>query len=238
MGCASFQRESRTEAHDCLSMAMPTPSFVQDTDIARTVRAAVLDLLRAFGMTSIFGNPGSTELPLFREFPRDFRYVLGLQEAVVVGMADGFAQATRNAAFVNLHSAAGVGHAMGNIFSAHKNRTPLVITAGQQARSIMPFDPFLFSAQATELPKPYVKWSCEPARAQDVPVAIARAYYVAMQEPRGPVLVSIPVDDWDQPAEPVVPRTVSTELRPEPRGLAQIADALDTFARPAFVSGA
>ncbi len=128
--------------------------------------------------------------------------MLGLQEAVVVGMADGYAQATRNAAFVNLHSAAGVGHAMGNIFTAYRNRTPLVITAGQQARSILPYDPFLYSAQATELPKPYVKWSCEPARAEDVPLAIARAYYIAMQPPRGPVLVSIPADDWAKPCEP------------------------------------
>lgn len=119
-----------------------------------TVRDAVVDLMRRFGMTSVFANPGSTELPMFRDFPADFRYVLGLQEATVVGMADGYAQATRNAAFVNLHSAAGVGNAMGNIFTAQKNRTPLVITAGQQARSILPFDPFLSSAQATELPKP------------------------------------------------------------------------------------
>src|SRR4030095_12602933 len=116
-----------------------------------TVRAVVLNLLRAFGITTIFGNPGSTELPLFRDFPSDFRYILGLQEAVVVGMADGYAQATRNAAFVNLHSAAGVGHAMGNIFTAFRNRTPLLVTAGQQARAILPFDPFLYSAQATEL---------------------------------------------------------------------------------------
>ena len=114
-----------------------------------TVRESVLDLLRACRMTTIFGNPGSTELPLFRDFPPDFRYLLGLQEAVVVGMADGYAQATRNAAFVNLHSAAGVGHAMGNVFTAFKNRTPLVISAGQQARAILPFDPFLFSGQAT-----------------------------------------------------------------------------------------
>src|SRR5437879_6259265 len=137
MRCASFQRESRTEAHDCLSMAMPTPSLVQDTEIAMTVRAAVLDLLRAFGMTSIFGNPGSTELPLFRGFPQDFRYVLGLQEAVVVGMADGYAQATHNAAFVNLHSAAGVGNAMGNIFNAQANKSPLLITAGIQSLPLM-----------------------------------------------------------------------------------------------------
>lgn len=194
--------------------------------------------MRRFGMTSVFANPGSTELPMFRDFPSDFRYILGLQEASVVGMADGYAQATRNAAFVNLHSAAGVGNAMGNIFTAHKNRTPMVITAGQQARSILPFDPFLSSTGATELPKPYVKWSIEPARAQDVPLAIARAYYIAMMPPRGPVLVSVPVDDWDQPAELVPTRVVSTELRPQPAVLQQIGDALDASDRPAIVVGA
>src|SRR5262249_1823989 len=106
-----------------------------------TVREAVLDLLRSFGMTTIFGNPGSTELPMFRSFPNDFRYVVGPQESAVVGMADGFAQATRNAAIVNLHSAVGVGHAMGAIFTAYRNRTPLVVTAGQQARSTLPTEP-------------------------------------------------------------------------------------------------
>ncbi len=210
----------------------------QDQPPATSVRVAVLDLVRAFGMTTIFGNPGSTELPLFREFPKDFRYVLGLQEAVVVGMADGYAQATRNAAFVNLHSAAGVGHAMGNIFTAFRNRTPLVITAGQQARSILPFDPFLYSAQATELPKPYVKWSCEPARAEDVPLAIARGYYIAMQPPRGPVLVSIPADDWARRCEPVALHVVSAGIRPDPRVLEAIGDALDNSSCPAFVVGA
>lgn len=208
------------------------------TPARTTVRDAVIAFLRHFGMTRIFGNPGSTELPLFRDFPEDFSYVLGLQESVVLGMADGYAQATRNAAFVNLHSAAGVGHAMGNIFTAFKNRTPLVITAGQQARSILPFDPFLHSAQATELPKPYVKWSVEPARAEDVPLAIARAYYIAMQEPRGPVLVSIPADDWDHDAELVQPRLVSAESRPAPAVLDAIGAALDRCERPAFVIGA
>ncbi|MDB5817170.1 MAG: benzoylformate decarboxylase [Rhizobacter sp.] len=188
-------------------------------------------------MTTIFGNPGSTELALFLDFPEDFRYVLGLQEAVVVGMADGYAQATRNAAFINLHSAAGVGHAMGNIFSAFKNRTPLVITAGQQSRSILPFDPFLFSAQATELPKPYVKWSVEPARAEDVPLAIARAYYLAMQPPCGPVLVSIPADDWDKPAALLPDRIVSRHVGPDPTVIHAIGDALDASATPAFVVG-
>jgi benzoylformate decarboxylase len=205
---------------------------------SHTVRESVIDLMRRFGATTLFGNPGSTELPLFRNFPNDFRYVLGLQEAVVVGMADGYAQATRNASFVSLHSAAGVGNAMGNIFTAYKNRTPMIITAGQQARSILPFDPFLFSASAVELPKPYVKWSIEPARAHDVPLAIARAYYIAMTPPRGPVFVSIPVDDWDRSAEIVLPRVVSAELRPEPRVLDLIGAALDASERPAFVVGA
>jgi benzoylformate decarboxylase len=228
----------RKEMHE---MTAPVPRALIETakqPATLTVRDAVVDLMRRFGMTSVFANPGSTELPMFRDFPGDFRYVLGLQEATVVGMADGFAQATRNASFVNLHSAAGVGNAMGNIFTAHKNRTPMVITAGQQARSILPFDPFLSSAQATELPKPYVKWSIEPARAQDVPQAIARAYYIAMMPPRGPVLVSVPVDDWDQPAEYVPARIVSTELRPQPAVLAQIGDALDASDRPAIVAGA
>jgi benzoylformate decarboxylase len=222
-------------------MTGPVPLAVAETadkPTTVTVRDAVVDLMRRFGMTSVFANPGSTELPMFRDFPADFRYVLGLQEATVVGMADGYAQSTRNASFVNLHSAAGVGNAMGNIFTAHKNRTPMVITAGQQARSILPFDPFLASAQATELPKPYVKWSIEPARAQDVPLAIARAYYIAMMPPRGPVLVSVPVDDWDQPAEYVPSRMVSTELRAQPSVIAQIADAVNASKHPAIVVGA
>jgi benzoylformate decarboxylase len=202
-----------------------------------TVREAVIALLREQRMTSVFGNPGSTELPLFLDFPADFRYVLGLQEAVVLGMADGYAQATRNAAFVNLHSAAGVGHAMGNLFTAFKNRTPLVVTAGQQARSILPFDPFLHSAQATELPKPYVKWSIEPARAEDVPLAIARAYHVAMTPPRGPVLVSVPADDWLATTEPVAPHRVSQHVRPDPAMLGELGDALDACQSPAFVIG-
>lgn len=202
-----------------------------------TVREVVIDLMRRHGMTKVFANPGSTELPLFRDFPPDFEYVLGLQEAVVVGMADGYAQASGNAAFINLHSAAGVGNAMGNIFTAYKNQTPLIVTAGQQARSILPFDPFLASVRATELPQPYVKFSLEPARAEDVALALARAYHIAMQEPKGPVFVSIPVDDWDRPAEALPPRQVSTRVQPDPFALAQLGAALDACVRPVFVVG-
>jgi benzoylformate decarboxylase len=203
-----------------------------------TVRDAVFALFRDFGMTTIFGNPGSTELPMFRDFPDDFRYVLGLQESVALGMADGFAQATRNAALVNLHSAVGVGHALGNLFTAFRNRTPLVVVAGQQARSILPWHPFLFAEQAAEFPKPYVKWSCEPARAEDVPIAIARAYYLAMQPPCGPCFVSVPIDDWDRPCEPVKARQVSRAVRGEARLLFALGEALDSAERPVIVAGA
>src|ERR1700751_3264179 len=95
-----------------------------------TVREAVFALLRDFGLTTIFGNPGSTELPMYRDFPGDFRYVLGLRESLVVAMADGFAQARGSTAFVNLHSAIGVGHAVGSLFTAYRNQSPLVIPAG------------------------------------------------------------------------------------------------------------
>ena len=203
-----------------------------------TVRDQVFELLRTFGMTTIFGNPGSTELPMYRDFPADFRYVLALQEIVAVGMADGYAQATRNAGLVNLHSAAGLGHALGAVLTAFKNQTPLVITAGQQARSILPFEPFLFAERAAEFPRPYVKWSCEPARAADVPAAIARAHYTAMQPPRGPTFVSIPVDDWDRPCEPVAPRRLATVVRGDPALLAEAAEALAACTRPVFVAGA
>jgi benzoylformate decarboxylase len=202
-----------------------------------TVKDATFALLRAFGVKKVFGNPGSTELPFLSDWPGDIDYVLGLQESSVVGMADGYAQATRNAAFVNLHSAAGVGHAMGNIFNAYRNQTPVVIIAGQQSRSIMPLQPFLFSERATEFPQPYVKYSIEPARAEDVPAAIARAYYVAMQPPCGPTFVSVPIDDWNHATAPVEARHVSRELGPDPGAIKALAAALADSKRPAFVVG-
>jgi benzoylformate decarboxylase len=189
-------------------------------------------------MQRIFGNPGSTELAFLRDFPDDFQYVLGLQESVAVGMADGYAQATRSAALVNLHSAVGVGHAMGNIFTAYRNRTPLVITAGQQARSLMQLDPFLFSERATELPQPYVKWSIEPARAADVPRALRRAWHIAMQPPCGPVFVSIPSDDWDEQAEELEPHTVVGTQRADGIALATLGRQLGASRSPVFVVGA
>ncbi len=202
-----------------------------------TVKQATLDLLRSFGIKKVFGNPGSTELPFLSDWPDDIDYVLALQEASAVGMADGYAQATRNAGFVNLHSAAGVGNALGNIYTAHRNRTPLVITAGQQARSILPLQAFLYAERASEFPRPYVKYSVEPARPEDVPAAIARAYYTAMQPPCGPTFVSIPIDDWAHATAPVEARKVSREIGPEPDAMKALVAALGSAKRPALVVG-
>lgn len=202
-----------------------------------TVKQATLDLLRAFGIDRVFGNPGSTELPFLSDWPDDIDYVLALQEASAVGMADGYAQATRNAGFVNLHSAAGVGNALGNIYTAHRNQTPLVITAGQQARSILPLQAFLYAERPSEFPRPYVKFSVEPARPEDVPAAIARAYYTAMQPPCGPTFVSIPVDDWAHACAPVEARKVSREIGPEPDAMKALAAALRSAKSPALVVG-
>jgi benzoylformate decarboxylase len=163
-----------------------------------SVRAATIELLRHRRMTTIFGNPGSTELGLLVDLPDDFRYVMALHESVAVAMADGYAQATGRPAFLNLHSACGVGNAMGAVVNAFHNRAPLVITGGNQDRRHLALEPFLF-ARGVELMAPYVKHSEQPARAEDIPAAIDRAWAVAQARPYGPVFVSVPADDWDGP---------------------------------------
>src|SRR6266568_3425316 len=125
---------------------------MQPTKPIYTVRDATRDLLRTLGMTTIFGNPGSTELTFFKRWPADFRYVLALQEASAVAMADGYAQMTHNTAFINLHSAIGLGHSLGSVFTAYRNQSPLVIVAGQQARSMLLDEPFLGAKEAAEFP--------------------------------------------------------------------------------------
>jgi benzoylformate decarboxylase len=201
-----------------------------------TVREATYELLRSFGLTKVFGNPGSTELPFLKDFPEDFTYVLGLHESVVVGMADGYAQGTGRAAFVNLHTAAGLGNASAAIMTAHHNRTPLVITAGQQDRRQLAFEPFL-SGRLVEMAVPYVKWSHQPERAEDVPAAIERAYHTVMQAPRGPAFVSIPMNDWEAETEPREAREIDYRTAPNPEALDKAVQALASSQRPAIVAG-
>jgi len=145
-------------------------------------------------MTNILGNPGSTELPFLRDMPPDFKYFLALHERSAAGIALGYAMARGKAAFVNLHSVASVGNGLSAIVDAYYNHVPLVITSGQQDRRHLQAEPFLVS-RAVEVVKPYVKWACEPLRAEDVPATIARGYHIAMQPPMGPVFISIPMDD-------------------------------------------
>src|SRR5215831_12331906 len=133
-------------------------------------------------MTTIFGNPGSTELPFLCGMPDDFRYVLALHERSAAGIALGYAMGRGQAAFVNLHSIASAGNGLSAIVDAFYCHAPLVITAGQQDRRHVLAEPFLVS-RAAEVVKPYVKWAYEPLRAEDVPATIARASYLAMQAP-------------------------------------------------------
>src|SRR5580698_1759407 len=211
---------------------------MSDRKKALTVYDATYNLLRKLGLTTVFGNPGSTEQPFLKNFPPDFKYVLGLQEATAVAMADGFAQATGKPALLNLHSCAGTGHGMGNIMTAFQNKTPLIITAGQQTREMVLGDPYLTKRDETTLPRPWVKWAYQPVRAQDVPGAIMRAYAGALQPPAGPVYVSIPLDDWDQPAlGDAVVRSVSSRYSPDPQRVALFAERIQKAKNPVLVYG-
>ena len=207
-----------------------------------TVRDAAFELFRERGMTTIFGNPGSTELPMLADFPSDFRYILGLQEAVVVGMADGYAQASGRVAHANLHTAPGLGNAMGAIFNAQANKAPLLITAGQQVRPYLTLQANLTNHRATEVPQPYVKWSFEPPRAQDVPHALARATHIASLPPQGPAFVSLPMDDWGaevdaDEARRVIARGVTGRAAADPAAVRALARRLERARNPVLIAG-
>ncbi len=194
------------------------------------------EFFRSVGMTTMYGNPGSTEEPFLENFPADFRYVLGLHEASVVNMAVGHALAGDRATLVNLHTAAGMGNAMAAIINAHHAKAPVVITAGQQHRAMEVLEPFLWGRQV-EFARPCVKWSCEPHRAVDVPSALARAYHAAMSAPRGPVFVSICMDGLDEECPPVAPRAVAGNPVPDPSAVRAMAEALGNSRRVAIVAG-
>jgi benzoylformate decarboxylase len=206
-----------------------------------SVREVAFELFREHGMTTIFGNPGSTELPMLAEFPDDFRYVLGLQEAVAVGMADGYAQASGRPTHVNLHTAPGVGNGMGAIFNAQANHSPLVVTAGQQVRAHITMQANLTNRDATRVVHPFVKWSFEPPRAQDVPHALARAIHTASLAPKGPAFVSLPMDDWTEEADAestrVVQRTAEPRMGPDPAAIESLAQRLSSASSPVLVAG-
>lgn len=209
--------------------------------VMRTIREVTHDLLRQLDLTTFFGNPGSTEETFLKDFPSDFRFVLALQEASAIAIADGWAQATRRPALVNVHTAAGLGNAMGNLLTAFQNRTPLIVTAGQQTREMLLMEPWLTNVQPELLPQPWVKWAYQPVRPEDIPAAFMRAYVTAVQPPMGPVFLALPLDDWDKPADnvpQVVVRTAASRFAPDPGRITEFANALASAKAPALIFGA
>ena len=205
-----------------------------------TVRRIAHEFLERHGLTTIFGNPGSNELPFLADLPASFRYVLGLHEGVVVGMADGYAQATGRPVLVNLHAAAGSGNAMGALTNAVYSRSPLVLTAGQQVRSAIGLEAMLANVDAPQLMRPLVGWAGEPACAADVPRSLAQAVFEAELQ-RRPSYLSVPYDDWsaelDGNATATLDRTVRRGGLPTGGQLAAVAGAVAEAANPVLVLG-
>ncbi|MGW2343931.1 benzoylformate decarboxylase [Streptomyces sp. NPDC001661] len=192
-----------------------------------TARRIAHAFLERQGLTTIFGNPGSNELPFLAGLPESFRYVLGLHEGVVVGMADGYAQVTGRPALVNLHAAAGSGNAMGALTNAVYARSPLVLTAGQQVRSAIGLEAMLANVDAPQLMRPLVGHAAEPACAADVPRSLAQTVFEAELQ-RRPSYLSVPYDDWDAELDPQAGEVLARRVR---RGLAPDAEQLDDLVR-------
>ncbi|MBV9422484.1 MAG: hypothetical protein JOZ98_06220 [Solirubrobacterales bacterium] len=203
------------------------------------VRDATFEVMRRLGVTTIFGNPGSTEVPFLKDLPGDFRFVLGLHEGSVVGIATGYATARDEPSFVNLHTAAGLGNAINAIANARDCRAPLIVVVGQQDRRQLGFEPFLTGRSLERLAGEYPVWSTLPARAQDVPGAIARAYHEA-QAAHGPALVVVPMGDWLEEADELAAMAPARVLRPcavDEHDVARLAELVGDARSPALVVG-
>ena len=189
----------------------------------------LLDVLRTEGVTHLFGNPGTTELPLVDALAGvdDLTYVLALQEATAVGMADGYAQVTGRPAFLNLHTSAGLGNAIGNLTNAVANRTPLVVTAGQQDRRHNVTDPLL-AGDLVGLAAPVSKWSHEIRTNDELGTILRRAFRDADAPPAGPVFVSLPMDLLDADGAAAAPPRSSVAEGTVAGGLDELADLLTT----------
>jgi benzoylformate decarboxylase len=193
----------------------------------RTGRDVLLEVLRTEGVRHIFGNPGSTELPLMDALAAadDIHYVLCLQEATVVGMADGYAQATGRPAFLSLHTSAGLGNAIGNLTNAQSLGSPLVVTAGQQHYGHIEADPLL-AGDLVGLARPVSKWAHEVRTLRELGTILRRAFHDATAPPTGPVFVSLPMSILDEEGDAPVPETSRIERRTIPARLDGLADLL------------
>lgn len=203
-----------------------------------TVRDATFEVLRRFGLTTLFANPGSTEVPFLAGLPDDLRFVLGLHESSVIGMATGFALGRDQPAIALLHTTPGLGNAVSALATARVNRAPLVVLVGQQDRRHLALEPFL-TGHLDKLAGDYPVWVEQPVRAQDVPGAIARAAHEATTH-RGPALVIIPMNDWAEEAGDAEPAAADRVLRATSAGpeVGELAALLEGAAAPAIVAGA
>jgi benzoylformate decarboxylase len=211
---ASIVAASVAPAQESSMVRQPASEKPSGRFAMKTVRDVTYELLRECGITTIFGNVGSTEETFLKNFPSDFRYILGLQEASVIGIADGYAQATRRPALVNLHTGAGLGQRDGQSpYGISEQDAPYHDLRTTDARDA------LDGAMAHECgthntAPPVVKWAYKPVRAEDIPAAFMRAIATALQPPSGPVFLSLPLDDWEKPcAGPACGQSVR-ELRP------------------------
>jgi benzoylformate decarboxylase len=207
--------------------------------VIRTVRDEAFDVMRRFGMTTIFGNPGSTEIAFLTDLPGDIEFVLGLHEGSVVGMATGYAIGRGRPAFVNLHTAPGLGNAINAIANARDCRAPLVVVVGQQDRRQLALEPFLTGRQLERLAGEYPVWTNLPARPQDVPGAVARAYHEALAA-RGPALVVVPMGDWAEAADELAagaPAQIRRAGSVSPDEVSELAEMLAGARSPALVVG-
>ncbi len=205
-----------------------------------TGRTAFLKLLIDEGVTHLFGNPGTTELPLMEvvpDFP-ELNYVLGLQEAVVVGMADGYARASGRLAACSMHVAPGLGNAMGALYNAKFSGSPLIVTCGQQEQGHGLLEPLLYDP-LVPIAQPMVKWAIEVTRAEDLPRIVRRAAKLALTPPTGPVFISLPGDVLDAEVEMDfgAPTRVDARVRPSDEALTRLAAKLLAAKNPVILAG-
>jgi benzoylformate decarboxylase len=203
-------------------------------------KRAFLDLLKQEGVEMVFGNPGTTELPLMDAFAveNEIRYVLGLQEAALMAMADGYAQASGKLTVLNLHVAPGLGNAMGMLYDAQKAGSPILLTTGQQDLDYVVTEPILWADLPT-LARPFVKWAAEVHRVSDLPRLVHRAAKTALAPPTGPVFLSLPGDILKDEGEidMLAPTRVAPRLRGDIAAIAAAAAILAQAKHPVIYAG-
>ena len=203
-------------------------------------REVLMQTLVAHGVERIFGNPGTTESPLLDSLPvyPQIEYIVHLHEGVAVGAANFYAQASGKTAFANLHVAPGLGNAIGMIYSAWKNNTPMVVTAGQQDTRMRLSDPVLGHDLAA-IAAPVTKWSVQVERADEIGPVLQRAFKIANEAPAGPVFVALPIDVLEQETAipPGRPGNSFTQIQPDPQGIAAMVALLLSSSSPAIVAG-